>query len=166
MMKLLASFLILVLIAGCGYVPASKQARKIVGNNLYVEVIVPLEDPINAVIIKDAMRKSVVTRFHSSLVDKSKAQTELLVEMSNIAFQPLQYDQSGYIIVYRAIINIVVTRLHADKKELYLSKGNFDFTIEPNAVITDTQRLEAISKASLKALDSFVAQVGAKGSRL
>jgi len=165
-MRLLAGFLILVLMAGCGYLPASKQARKVIGNNLYVEVVVPLQDPENAVIIKDAMRKSVVTRFHSSLVPKEKAATELLVEMSSISFRPLQYDQSGYIIVYRANINIKVTRKKADEEELYVSKGNFDFTIEPNAVITDTQRFEAISKASLKALDSFVAQVGAKGSRL
>ena len=86
--------------------------------------------------------------------------------MTNIGFRPLQYNENGYIIVYRAGIVIGVTRDIKGKKKVYTSTGNYDFTIEPNAVITDTQRFEAISKASLKALDSFVAQVGAEGTRL
>lgn len=166
MQKLLSAFLLLVLIAGCGYLPASKQARKVVGKNVYVDVIVSLKDPENAVIIKDATRKAVVTRFHSSLVPKDKAQTILLVEMSGIGFVPLQYDENGYIIVYRAVVNIRVTRSSSGESQSYTSRGNFDFTIEPNAVITDSQRFDAITNASLKALDSFVAQVGAEGSEL
>jgi len=166
MQRLLSAFLLLVLISGCGYLPASKQARKVVGEKLYVEVVVPLQDPENAVIIKDATRNAVVTRFHSSLVPRNEAKTELLVTMSSISFSPLQYDTNGYIIVYRANIVLKVTRSGNGEVKTYTSKGNFDFTIEPNAVITDNQRRDAISQASLKALDSFVAQVGAEGIKL
>ena len=166
MKKLLGSFLVLLLLAGCGYLPASKQARKVVGEKLYVEVIVPLEDPENAVIIKDAARNAVVTRFHSSLVPLNEAKTKLIVRMAGIGFTPLQYDENGYIIVYRAVVSIQVVRTSKDETKSYSSRGNFDFAIEPNAVITDTQRFDAISKASLKALDSFVAQVGAEGTQL
>lgn len=146
--------------------PASKQARKVVGEKLFVEVDVSLEDPENAVLIKDAARKAVVTRFHSSLVPQALARTTLWLNLSGISFSPLQYDENGYIIVYRANVIIKVTRRSSGKKKSYTSRGSFDFTIEPNAVITDTQRFDAISKASLKALDSFVAQVGAEGTKL
>ena len=166
MQKLLSIFLLLVFVTGCGYLPASKQARKVVGKKVYVDVIVPLQDPENAVIIKDATRKAVVTRFHASLVSKDQAKTILLVTLTSIGFTPLQYDENGYIIVYRTVVKLSVTRSSSDESQSYTSKGNFDFTIEPNAVITDSQRFNAITNASLKALDSFVAQVGAEGSEL
>jgi len=166
MKRLLCAFLLLVLVSGCGYLPASKQARKVVGQRVYVDVVVPLQDPENAVILKDATRKAVITRFHTSLVPKNQAKTILLVKMASIGFVPLQYDENGYIIVYRAVVNISITRSSLGESKSYTAKGNFDFTIEPNAVITDTQRFNAITNASLKALDSFIAQVGAEGSEL
>lgn len=166
MKKLLGSLLVFLFFVGCGYIPASKQARKIVGNKLFVEVVVLLKDPENAVLIKDATRKAVITRFHSSLVPKSEANTKLLITLSKISFSALQYNTNGYVIVYRANVNIKVKRSTNGKQKTYKAKGNFDFSIEPNAAITDSQRFEAIKNASLKALDSFVAQVGAEGSRL
>ena len=47
----------------------------------------------------------------------------------------------------------------------YNAVGNYDFTISPNAIITDQQRFDAIAKSATKALDSFVAQVAAEGNR-
>lgn len=166
MQKLLASFLVLLFVVGCGYTPASKEARKIVGTRLFVEVLVSLEDPENAVLIKDATRKAVITRFHASLVPKAQALTFLLVDLSSISFTALQYDSNGYVIVYRANIVLKVTRTKTGEEKSYVAKGNHDFTIEPNAIITDAQRFDSIRSGSLKALDSFVAQVGAEGSRL
>ncbi len=165
-LRALLGLVLLLLLTGCGYLPASKQARKAVGERLFVEVTVSLQDPENAVIIKDAARKAVVTRFHSSLVPQAEAKTTLWVELAGISFTPLQYDENGYIIIYRANTSIRVTRRSGGSKKVYKAQGTFDFGIEPNAVITDTQRFDAISQASLKALDSFVAQVGAEGSRL
>jgi len=166
MKKLLASFLVLLFVVGCGYTPASKQARKVVGTRLFVEVTVSLEDPENAVLIKDATRKAVVTRFHSSLVPREQALTRLRVELSSITFSALQYDSNGYVVVYRANVVLHVVRKSNGEEKSYIAKGNHDFTIEPNAVITDSQRFDAIRSGSLKALDSFIAQVGAEGSRL
>lgn len=166
MKKLLGIVSILLLISGCGYIPASKQARKVVGEKVFVGIDVSLQDPENAVLIKDAARKAVVTRFHSSLVPQNEAKTTLWVELSSIGFSPLQYDENGYVIVYRANISIKVTRRNNGEQKSYNAKGSYDFAIEPNAIITDVQRFEAIRQASLKALDSFIAQVGAEGTRL
>jgi len=166
MNKLLAAFLFLVFTVGCGYLPASKQARKVVGDKIFAEVIVSLQDPENAVLIKDAARKAVVTRFHSSLVPQAQAKTTLWIELTGISFTPLQYDTNGYVIVYRAnIITNVIRRTNKEKKS-YNAIGSYDFAIEPNAVITDNQRFEAIRRASLKALDAFIARVGAEGAAL
>ncbi len=166
LVRVLNLFIALVFLSGCGYIPASKQARKVVGKNIFVEVTVSLQDPENAVLIKDAARKAVVTRFHSSLVPQSQAETTLWVDLSSIAFSPLQYDTNGYVIVYRANISIKVTRRNKGETRMYTSRGSYDFAIEPNAIITDIQRFQAIRQASLKALDSFVAQVGAEGTQL
>lgn len=164
--KIIISFFVLSLLAGCGYMPASKQARKSVGDKLFVEVVVSLEDPENAVLIKDAARKAVITRFHSSLVPQKMAKTTLLVSLRSVRFSPLQYDANGYVIVYRANIDINVERRSESASKRYKAQGTYDFAIEANAIITDSQRFDAIRQASLKALDSFVAQVGAEGSRL
>ncbi len=166
MKKLLGVLSVLLFVSGCGYMPASKQARKVVGEKVFVEVSVSLEDPENAVLIKDAARKAVVTRFHSSLVPQAEADSTLWVSLSGISFVPLQYDINGYVIVYRANININVTRRTKTGQKSYNTRGSYDFAIEPNAIITDTQRFEAIRQASLKALDSFIAQVGAEGTQL
>jgi len=166
MRKVFAAFLLLLFTAGCGYLPASKQARKVVGDKIFVEVIVSLQDPENAVLIKDAARKAVVTRFHSSLVPQAQAKTTLWIELTGISFTPLQYDTNGYVIVYRANINTNVTRRKNAEKKSYNTRGSYDFAIEPNAVITDNQRFEAIRRASLKAIDAFIAQVGAEGAEL
>lgn len=160
------SLLVLSFLVGCGYMPASKQARKVVGDKIFVEVTVSLEDPENAVLIKDAARKAVLTRFHSSLVPEERAETTLWVTLTGVSFSPLQYDANGYVIVYRANVGIGVTRQRGKDVEEYNAVGSYDFAIEANAIITDTQRYEAIRSASLKALDSFIAQVGAEGSRL
>lgn len=164
-MKYFFSLALLFVFLGCGYMPASKQARKVVGEKLFVEVSVSLQDPENAVIIKDATREAVLTRFHSSLVSKEEAETTLWVSIDNIGFSGLQYDENGYVIVYRTHVALDVVRRSKEGKKSYKSQGTFDFTIEPNAVITDVQRFEAIRDASFKALDAFIAQVGAEGVR-
>ncbi len=166
MKRLLLALLALVLVSGCGYVPVSKQARKVVGEKIFVDVSVSLQDPENAVLIKDAARKAVVTRFHASLVPQNEAKTTLWVNLSSISFSPLQYDENGYVIVYRANITLSVTRRSNSEQKSYNSRGSYDFAIEPNAIITDTQRFQAIRQASLKALDSLIAQIGAEGTRL
>ncbi|MBE0499154.1 MAG: hypothetical protein IBX43_07950 [Campylobacterales bacterium] len=153
------------LLAGCGYLPTSKQAREVLGEKIFVEVTVSLENPESAVLIKDATRKAVITRFHASLVPQEMAKTTLWVDLANVRFVPLQYDPNGYVIVYRAVVLLNVTRRGNGEKKSYNTQGFYDFAIEPNAVITDTQRFEAIRQASLKALNSFVAKVGAEGSR-
>jgi hypothetical protein len=41
--------------------------------------------------------------------------------------------------------------------------GEYDFTIEPNSVISDTRRFEAIKNASYEALDEYIAALAIRG---
>ena len=47
----------------------------------------------------------------------------------------------------------------------YTVSGVYDFNIEPQAIISDQARFEAIRLSSQKAIDVFIAQVAAQGSQ-
>ena len=48
----------------------------------------------------------------------------------------------------------------------YSSKGTYDFSVNPNAIVTDQERFEAIQYSAQKAIHSFISQVSADGARV
>ncbi len=161
---LLLSFILLSTVS-CGYKPSSKYAREILGNKISTSVVVSQTDPENSVIVKDAVDKSIIEIFHASLVDKRYASTHLEITMSTPVYAPLQYDNNGFIISYRATITLDITRKSKDIIKNYKSVGNYDFSVIPNSVLTEQERFNAIKFSSLKAISAFIAQVSAEGSR-
>lgn len=154
----------LILLAGCGYQPASHYAKNVVGESVSTEVVIRVEDPQNTVIIKDAVAMAVITKFRASLVPKNASQTHLKIAISGVGFTPLRYDTNGYVITYRTTVSMSIERLSGDKSELYSTRGIYDFAIEPNAIITDQARFEAIRQGAQKGIDTFIAQVAAQGA--
>lgn len=154
----------LILFAGCGYQPASHYAKSVVGESVSTEVVISMEDPQNTVIIKDAVAMAVITKFRTSLVPKNASQTHLKIAISGVGFTPLRYDTNGYVITYRTTVSMSIERLSGDKRELYSTRGIYDFAIEPNAIITDQARFEAIRQGAQKGIDAFIAQVAAQGA--
>ena len=157
--------LILTLFSGCGYQPSSKEARKVMGETVSTEIIISMEDPENTVVLKDALDEAVIRRFQTNLRSRKNAATHLQIRLNSVSFSALQYDSNGYVISYRTKINLAVTRMAKNFSKRYSAIGNYDFAISPNAIITDQQRFEAISNSATKALDSFVAQIAAEGTR-
>lgn len=153
------------LLTGCGYNPSSKEARKVLGETVSTEIIISMEDPENTVVLKDSLDKAVIRRFQTNLRSRKNAATHLQIRLNSVSFNALQYDSNGYVISYRTKINLAVTRITKNFTKRYSAIGNYDFAISPNAIITDQQRFEAIGNSATKALDSFVAQVAAEGSR-
>lgn len=153
----------LILFSGCGYQPASHYAKNVVGESVSTEVVISMEDPQNTVLIKDAVDMAVITKFRTSLVSKNISQTHLKIAIGSVGFTPLRYDTNGYIITYRTTVVMSIDRVSGDKKTSYSTQGTYDFAIEPNAIITDQARFEAIRQGSQKGLDSFVAQIAAQG---
>jgi hypothetical protein len=151
-------------LAGCGYQPASHYTKNVLGESVSTEVVISMEDPQNTVIIKDAIDSAVITKFRTSLVSKNESKTHLKIAIGSVGFFPLRYDTNGYVITYRATVNMVITRFANGKSSNYSSHGTYDFDIEPNAIISDQARFEAIRQGAQKAIDAFVAQIAAQGA--
>ena len=155
---------VLILLGGCGYQSANHYAKKVVGESVSTEVVVLMEDPQNTVIIKDAVDTAVITKFRSSLVSKNASKTHLKIAVESVSFTPLRYDTNGYIITYRTTVVMKTDRTTGEKNTAYRTQGLYDFAIEPNAIITDQARFEAIRQGAQKGIDSFIAQVAAEGA--
>ncbi len=135
-------------------------------DKIYTEVEVYLRDPENAVLVKDAMNEAIVSRFDAKIVKKSEATTRLWIRFKNVSFSPIQYDANGYAVYYRARVNLNVRYVSPKKSGSESVSGFYDFPIEPNAVISDAKRFEAIRFGAQKALDSFISRMAMRGEDL
>ncbi len=151
---------------GCGYRPITAYTNKIFTDKIYTEVEVYLRDPENAVLVKDAMNEAVVSRFGAKISKKEEATTRLWIRFKSVSFSPIQYDANGYAVYYRANVNLSVRYLSAKSSGTESVNGFYDFPIEPNAVISDAKRFEAIRFGAQKALDAFISRMAVRGESL
>ena len=164
-MRILAGCIIAVMMfTGCGYVSAAHYAQSVVGESVSTEVLISMEDPQNTVIIKDAVDSAVITKFRTTLTSKNSSQTHLKIRIISVGFSPLRYDTNGYVTTYRTTVNMHIDRMTSDKVYGYNTWGMYDFDIEPNAIISDQARFNAITVSAQKAIDAFIAQIAAEGS--
>jgi hypothetical protein len=164
--QLLSSLLFVILLinlSSCGYKPSAKYAREVLGRKISTSVVISAQDPANTVIIKDAVDQSLIEVFHASLTDRKYSDSHLILSISEPTYTPVQYDANGYVIAYRATIHLGVTRISQDIQKKYNTTGTYDFSIVPNAVLTDQERFDAIKYSALKAISSFIAQISAEG---
>lgn len=166
-MLLTAIFMLVMLfVSGCGYKPSSLYAREVLGESVYADVEVYLRDPENTVLIRDALNVAIASRFKGRIVNSaSEAESVLNVKVKSVQFTPLQYDKNGYVITYRTRLFLTIGQTRGGVFRVYDTEGIYDFNIEPNSVISDTKRFEAIKFASIRALDRFVSQLGIEGLR-
>lgn len=155
----------MLLFNACGYKPSAKFSRQVVGQKISTSVAISSVDPENTVIIKDAVDAAVIEVFHASLTSRELSQTHLELRLMNPSYSPIQYDADGFIVAYRTTVNIKIKRIINKVSKNYIARGTYDFSIMPNAIITDKDRFIAIRESSAKAIKSFVAQVSAEGAR-
>ncbi len=158
-------YVLFIVLSGCGYKPSSHTAKLVMKETVSTEVVISMEDPESAVLIKDALNEAIIRRFQSSLRDRDHAQSHLKIVLQSVVFSPLKYDEYGYITAYRAKTTLNILRITGEIRKKYSAYGTYDFTMEPNAIISDAARMDAIKFGSAKALDSFVSQVSAEGMR-
>lgn len=161
---LVLAFFVAILLSSCGYKPSAKYARVVVGEKISTSVSISMQDPENTVIIKDALDSAILKVFHASITSRNRADTHLNISMSDIKYQPVQYNNEGFVVAYRAYIKLRIERV-TQEKELYITQGTYDFTIDANSIVSNQQRFEAIENSSIKAIKSFVAKVSAQGAR-
>ncbi|MDA3907483.1 MAG: hypothetical protein PF437_00195 [Sulfurimonas sp.] len=164
-MKVILSILILLGFASCGYKPSSKFSRAVMGDKISTSIVISAQDPENTVIIKDAVDEAIIEVFHASLRDRASSDTHLTLSIANPSYSPIVYDNDGFVIGYRMSVSLSIIRLHSGISKSYSVTGTYDFTVAPNAVVTDQERFEAIRFSAAKAIRSFVAKVSAEGAR-
>jgi CHAT domain-containing protein len=164
-MKIISLVLIMFLFGACGYTPSAKFSREVVGEKISTSVVISAVDPENTVIVKDAVDAAIIQVFHASLTDSSSSKTHLVLTLSNPSYSAIQYDSNGYVIMYRTTVSLSILRQTNGKSKTYTAKGTYDFSIDPNAIISDKQRFDSIRFSANKAIRSFIAQVSAEGSR-
>jgi len=163
--KVALLFLILLELTSCGYKPSAKYSREVIGEKISTSVVISAQDPENTVVIKDAVDSAIIEVFHASLVARKYADTHLSFSIAAPRYTPIQYNSDGYVISYRATIDLDIIRVTKGKQKKYKAEGTYDFAVVPNAVLTDKERFDAIKFSSIKAIASFVAQISAEGSR-
>jgi hypothetical protein len=151
--------------SGCGYTPSSKFARGVVGDKVSTQIVISAIDPQNSVLIKDAVDAAVIKSFQTSLSDKAHSTTHLIITLKHVSYTPLQYDTNGYVTGSRTIVSLNISSEHEGIVKNYAVEGNYDFSIEANAIISDQTRFEAIKNGAAKAISSFVAKLSAQGAR-
>jgi hypothetical protein len=154
MRKITLVIFIIFIFASCGYKPTSIYTKDILGEKIYAEVVISLEDPENSVLIKDAVNEAIVSQLRSKIVSENEADTKFYITLNSVSFVPIQYDKNGYVIAYKTYVGIKTKYVDKEKKsyDIY-TKGDYDFPIESSSLISDTKRFEAIKFASQKALD-------------
>lgn len=161
--KLLLLLVLLLQLSACGYKPSAIFAREVVGEKISTTVVISSENPENTVLIKDAVDKAIITVFHASLSDKEHADTNLILSINAPTYSPIEYNENGFIISYRATIVLSIIRETKDIKKRYTNRGTYDFSVVPNAVLTEQERFNAIKFSSAKAITSFISQVATEG---
>jgi hypothetical protein len=164
-MKKVVGFALLVLfLNSCGYKPTAIYTKNVLGSKIYADVETSLEDPENSILIKDAINEAIINKFHSKLVSKDDATSTLKIKLSSVRFQPIEYDNNGYVIAYKTLVKLSTTYIDkSSKKDTIKTTGDYDFNIESLSVISDSKRFNAIKEASQKAIDAFISKISIRG---
>lgn len=158
------SFILLLILQGCDYKPTAKYAKGALGEKISVAVDVYSADPLNSVIIKDAVLQSLITRFRIVTTLRRFSMTHLDVTLKSVTETAIEYDINGYVVARRITVTLKIDRLTKGVKKSYNVSGLFDVSIEPNAIVSDSDRFKAIKAASLKAIDALIVQLAVEGS--
>lgn len=144
---------------GCGYKPSTRYTNNIIGDKVYTEVKIKLQDPENSVIIKDNIKDLVVKKLNSSLASEKDSDTKLYITISRVDFDNLQYDENGYVVMKRARLTLSTKYVTKDNKVGVIeTNGAYDFSTSTDA-LTDQERFNAINATAVKALDSLISKL-------
>lgn len=158
--QLLFSSLLILFITACGYKPSAYYAKEQLKGKIFVNLIPDLEDPRNAVLIKDAMNEIIVHRLDSQIVyDRKLADTVMDLKLNSVQMNILQDDDQGYNKLYNAVVNIYVKYNNGKEVKSFNVTGDYDFSIDAGTTITDTRRFDAIKNAASEALEEVISKI-------
>ena len=158
---IIATFIVLVSV-GCSYKPTTHYAKEEISGNVYVKLIVNLQDPKNSVLIKDALSDLIIHRLDANVVkDRELADIIMEIKLNSASLSVLQYDEDGYNKVFKTTVSINVSyeKVNEKAKKNFSISGEDTFAIEDGTVISDTKRYESIKSASDDALRNVISSI-------
>ncbi|SFV64555.1 Probable lipoprotein Cj1090c [hydrothermal vent metagenome] len=168
MKKILLSLSLLILI-GCGYKPSAHYIKNVFEDSVFVDVKVSTEEPENAVYVKDALHRMIITRFKGKVVPRDQADSILEASYDGTYFVPISYDSNGYITRYRANVRMVFkfkTKAKSSAKAKSFKRSISAYVeedIHASSSLSSALRILAIRRGMEKALDQFLAYVATQG---
>ena len=156
----------LFILFGCGYKPSTAFSKKVLGDKIYVDLDINIEEPENSVFIKDAINEAIYNRFKAQLTNKKDANTIIKVKLEEVELTPLSYDKNGYATLYKNSVELDFKVIDRFKKSYKItSKGTFSFGVVGQSVISDKKKFDAIKVASSKAIDKFISKISYYGCK-
>lgn len=160
MIRIIALF-VAILLVGCGYKPASHYTRSVLGDKIFADVQIDINDPQSGIVSLDALNQAIVAKFGSKLVNKDEADSTISITKASQSFAVLQRDSNGFVVLYRSSVTMsVIVNSAKVKNKLFSVTGFYDFAVSPTlSVLSDSQKSQASKEAALKALDELMARV-------
>ncbi len=158
--KFFTSFfvLLILLFSGCGYKPTSIVAKKTIGEKIYVDVKIDIQNLNNSILIKDALINMLSSKLDTTIVhERAIANTTIYGELKSVSETALESDLAGYSKAYRENVTIYISYVGLDKKARNFTVSSYyDFVVSDDSVVTQSKKEEAIKLAINKALsDAF-----------
>jgi hypothetical protein len=154
----------LIFFIGCGYKPSGIYQDRIIGDRVKTIVHIDPSSPREDIFFKDALNDSVYTILDKRLCFDSNCDTKLEIVSNSSHLTPIDYDENGFPIAYRADVLLRVKVVDKHKKvRFYSSSGSYDFRVTDDSVITDEAKLNAIKEASVNALRELFAKITKDG---
>lgn len=163
--KVILQVFLLLCVLGCGYKPMAYYANKALGEKIYVQLVVNLENPEESVRIKDMVNEAIRSRFHSSTTNKNEADSTLEVNIKSVRDTIIGTNAQGIATFYRVFVDIVFQFEHNGKTHRFANPGYYDYAASlSNPTITYNNRSAAILEAARQSTDRFVSQIGYSAS--
>lgn len=157
--------LFVIVFISCGYEPISSFANKTLGDRVFVNLIINLENPEDSIIAKDIMNKVIISRFHANISSKEDADSIINMTISNINNSVIATDSKGLATFYRLSVEIDFSFKRDSNFVNYKDTGYYDYaTLTQNLNATNTNREFALREAILQAVNKFVSRIAYEGA--
>jgi len=163
-LSFISLFFLFFIIEGCGYKPTTNYTTPIMGQKIYPEVEIDIQNPIDSLFLKDALNEAIIGVFNSEIGTATDYNSKLSLNVGSVSISAIDYDKNGYPVLYRAKASIVAM-LQDSKGDVssYSAVGSYDFSINNSAVLSDDIKHNAIKEAFIKALQLIEFKIAQKG---
>lgn len=155
----------LLFLCGCGYFPSAVYAQKVLGNSVYVKLIVNLPNPENSVQLKDTLNRAIISRFQNNLASEKNADSIITIEITNVTDTSIATNEQGFTTFYRATAYVTFSyKNKRGKSGTFKNNGYYDYSVSlDNPLITYNNRFYAIEQATNQTVDKFITQISYQG---